>query len=165
MTEEGIQWICQEMNKIWYYSGQYCKRSCIVIYIDNFWKKLLDNYVRPIGKMLFPDSIGHSNDVETYPFMIRYILGKDVKLNEHHDASVVTININLNLPGEDHSDSLLYFVDNVDPSLQQNITFMRQSQGSVWKLGVLSSLEGEALCLFPDDQFISCLTHFVELET
>eukprot|EP00957_Ditylum_brightwellii_P139112 10603993-Ditylum_brightwellii.AAC.1 len=35
-----------------------------------FLMKLVDDYVRPIGQMLFPGSFGHGNDVETYPFAI-----------------------------------------------------------------------------------------------
>mmetsp|Transcript_1792 Transcript_1792/g.2431 ORF Transcript_1792/g.2431 Transcript_1792/m.2431 type:complete len:321 (+) Transcript_1792:102-1064(+) len=139
LTEEGIQWIRQELNKV-SNSGIPTRRpngmNRYGIILDDtvdgaatlstltiFCNKLVDDYVRPIGRMLFPDSIGHGDDFETYPFTIRYKLGEDVKLNEHRDASVVTININLNLPGEDYGGSSLYFVDSVDPSLRHNVTF------------------------------------------
>ena len=89
--------------------------------MDDFRTWLVDTYVRPLGRMFFPEYIGtETDDVSSYAFTIHYEpetkTGGDVELKEHSDASVVTININLNLPGdeeeeEDYEGSSLVFVD------------------------------------------------------
>jgi hypothetical protein len=88
--------------------------------IDDFRAWLVDTYVRPLGRMFFPEYIGSPEDDEvSYAFTIHYKSsnsdGGDVALKEHSDASAVTININLNLPGEDEEEtyegSSLVFVD------------------------------------------------------
>lgn len=87
--------------------------------LNRYCTDLVDRYVRPIGRMLFPEDIGIDDDVEAYAFSIQYKEGQDLKLNEHRDASVVTININLNLPEEDYDGSSLYFV-NQDKNSDRN---------------------------------------------
>eukprot|EP00565_Helicotheca_tamesis_P006183 CAMPEP_0185723890 /NCGR_PEP_ID=MMETSP1171-20130828/570_1 /TAXON_ID=374046 /ORGANISM="Helicotheca tamensis, Strain CCMP826" /LENGTH=373 /DNA_ID=CAMNT_0028391657 /DNA_START=27 /DNA_END=1148 /DNA_ORIENTATION=- len=98
--------------------------------LTSFTEKLVEEYVRPIGRMLFPEYIGEEDDdVESYPFVIRYKLGEDVMLKEHRDASVVTINVNLNLEEEEYGGSSLYFVmggeeeDSSLSSVRHNVTF------------------------------------------
>lgn len=88
--------------------------------------ELIDRVVRPVGRMLFPDRVGCTDDVEYFAFTIRYGGGdddkdaeggpngaakmkRDFELKEHRDASVITLNINLNLPEEDYSGSQVYF--------------------------------------------------------
>jgi hypothetical protein len=89
--------------------------------LDAFREWLVDTYVRPLGRMFFPDYIGNQEDDESsYAFTIHYEPTEkkgDVQLNEHSDASVVTININLNLPGEEdegYEGSSLIFVNDDD---------------------------------------------------
>merc|ERR1739841_57665 len=77
--------------------------------------------------MLFTDRVGCGDDVEYFAFTIRYdgsdddamsdeyLDGdankpkRDFELKEHRDASVVTLNINLNLPEEGYGGSEVYF--------------------------------------------------------
>ena len=91
--------------------------------IDVFVKALIDQYVRPLGRMLFPDIIGDGDDVEHFVFTVRYEPTKDATLAEHRDASVVTLNLNLNKPGEGFGGSALYFVDEADPAVRHTVDF------------------------------------------
>jgi hypothetical protein len=85
---------------------------------------IVDRIARPVGRMLYPDGICRGDDVEHFAFTVRYDDGRDVgderhdahrddgrdvELMEHRDASVVTLNINLNLPHEEYSGSEVYF--------------------------------------------------------
>ncbi|WP_170402088.1 2OG-Fe(II) oxygenase family protein [Ruegeria arenilitoris] len=75
-----------------------------------FYQGLMDSYMRPISRLLFPDVVGY--DTQTFGFSIRWQENKDTSLRPHTDASSVTLNINLNLPGEDFSGSAVSFFDN-----------------------------------------------------
>ncbi|KAL7560696.1 hypothetical protein ACA910_021430 [Epithemia clementina (nom. ined.)] len=68
--------------------------------LTHFYRFLVEIYVRPLGRLLFADYIGHhqDDDAESYAFTVRYKDGEDVELNEHSDASLYTLNVNLNLP-------------------------------------------------------------------
>ena len=86
--------------------------------LDEFREWLVDDYIRPLGRMLFPEYIGSTDDESSYAFSIHYSVtandsnSSDVKLEEHSDASVVTMNINLNLPEDgEYSGSELVFLD------------------------------------------------------
>ena len=76
---------------------------------QDFYREMLDKYMRPIARMLFPEITGY--DTQTFGFSIRYEANKDTSLRMHSDASSVTLNINLNLPGEDYSGSGVNFYD------------------------------------------------------
>ena len=84
-------------------------------------EEIINRVVRPVGRMLFPDRVGCNDDVEYFAFTIRYdgsdddgsngnekANSKDFELKEHRDASVVTLNINLNLD-EGYHGSEVYF--------------------------------------------------------
>lgn len=77
---------------------------------------IIARIVRPVGRMFFREYIGCHDDIEYFAFTIRYDGDqdsinnmRDVKLNEHRDASVITLNVNLNLPDENYSGSDLFF--------------------------------------------------------
>ena len=88
-------------------------------------EEIIDRIVRPVGRMLFQDRIGCDDDLDYYAFTIRYDgaenendddvnassthQSKDMELKEHRDASVVTLNINLNLPEEGYGGSEVFF--------------------------------------------------------
>ncbi|MEM7719708.1 MAG: 2OG-Fe(II) oxygenase [Pseudomonadota bacterium] len=74
-----------------------------------FYRGLMDTYMRPISRLLFPDIVGY--DTQTFGFSIQWQADKDTSLRAHTDASSVTLNINLNLPGEDFSGSGVRFFD------------------------------------------------------
>ena len=74
-----------------------------------FYRKLMDHYMRPISRLLFPEITGY--DTETFGFSVQWEAGKDVSLRPHTDASSVTLNINLNLPDEEFSGSAVGFFD------------------------------------------------------
>eukprot|EP00980_Cylindrotheca_fusiformis_P002830 scaffold672_cov126-Cylindrotheca_fusiformis.AAC.31 len=98
--------------------------------IDRFRRWLVQEYIRPLGRMFFPEYISSQEDDEmSYAFTIHYKqpdgaqkLGNntvtDVKLKEHSDASVVTMNINLNFPEEQYSGAQLLFLD--EPSQKRH---------------------------------------------
>ena len=107
--------------------------------LNRYMAHLVDDLVRPLGRMLFPEVTCRNHpedDCESYAFTIRYHPEEDMELNEHSDASIYTININLNLPAEDdeneehaegYEGSSLYFVQ--DEGLEgreprtNNVTF------------------------------------------
>ena len=83
-------------------------------------EEIINRVVRPVGRMLYPDRIGCDDDSEYFAFTIRYdgtdddqngddINNRDFELNEHRDASVITLNVNLNLPEEGYDGSEVYF--------------------------------------------------------
>lgn len=74
-----------------------------------FYRDLMDSYMRPIARLLFPDIVGY--DTQSFGFSIGYQPGTDTSLRPHTDASSVTLNINLNLPGETFSGSAVSFID------------------------------------------------------
>ena len=64
-----------------------------------FYQTLMDRYMRPVARLLFPDITGY--DTQTFGFSINYQAGVDTSLRLHTDASAATLNINMNLPGEE----------------------------------------------------------------
>jgi len=74
-----------------------------------FYQSLMDTYMRPIARLLYPDIVGY--DTQTFGFSIQWQPDKDASLRAHTDASSVTLNINLNLPGEEFSGSGVRFFD------------------------------------------------------
>ena len=78
---------------------------------QDFYRDLMNRYMRPIARLLFPDVYGY--DTQTFGFSIQWQAGKDTTLRPHTDASAVTLNINLNLPGETFSGSAVRFMDPV----------------------------------------------------
>jgi len=74
-----------------------------------FYQAMLDKYMRPIGRLLFPEIIGY--DTQGFGFSIRYQPSKDTSLRNHTDASAVTLNVNMNLPGEAFTGSNVDFID------------------------------------------------------
>lgn len=74
-----------------------------------FYQSLMDHYMRPISRLLFPDVMGY--DSQSFGFSIQWQPDTDTSLRAHTDASSVTLNINLNLPGEEYSGSGVRFFD------------------------------------------------------
>lgn len=74
-----------------------------------FYGGLMNRYMRPISRMLFPDVMGY--DSQTFGFSIQWQADTDTFLRPHTDAASVTLNINLNLPGESFSGSAVSFID------------------------------------------------------
>ena len=74
-----------------------------------FYRDLMDRFMRPVGRLLFPGVYGY--DTQSFGFSVQWQAGKDVDLRPHTDASSVTLNINLNLPGESFSGSAVTFWD------------------------------------------------------
>jgi hypothetical protein len=85
-----------------------------------FYQSLMDSYMRPIGRMLFPDIMGY--DTQTFGFSIQWQPDTDAALRAHTDASSVTLNVNLNLPGEDFSGSGVRFFDRATQQVSE-LTF------------------------------------------
>ena len=74
-----------------------------------FYAGLMNRYMRPISRLLFPDVAGY--DDQTFGFSIQWKADTDTSLRPHSDASSVTLNINLNLPGEGFAGSGVTFID------------------------------------------------------
>jgi len=72
-----------------------------------FYNEILNTYMRPISRMLFPEVMGL--DTQTFGFSIYYEPNTDSSIRPHTDASAVTLNINLNLPGEEFTGSQVDF--------------------------------------------------------
>jgi len=91
--------------------------------IHQFLDNLVRDFVRPLGRSFFPTFCGSpEDDIKYYAFTIRYgghPSEGDLVLNEHSDASVITININLNLPNETYTGSSIYFVDENEKAEKQ----------------------------------------------
>ncbi len=87
---------------------------------QSFYRGLMDSYMRPIARLLFPDVMGY--DTQTFGFSIQWQAGKDTTLRPHSDASSVTLNINLNLPGEAFSGSSVSFIDSATRRIEK-LTF------------------------------------------
>lgn len=87
---------------------------------QSFYRGLMDSYMRPISRLLFPDVMGY--DTQTFGFSIQWEANKDTSLRPHTDASAVTLNINLNLPGEGFSGSAVSFIDPVSRRVEK-LTF------------------------------------------
>ena len=88
-----------------------------------FVRALVDAYVRPLGRMLFAELVGAGDDVDHFAFTVRYRPDEDATLAEHRDASVVTLNLNLNAPGEGYGGSALAFQDAREPSARHTVEF------------------------------------------
>lgn len=76
---------------------------------QTFYRDLMDAYMRPISRLLFPDVVGY--DTQTFGFSIQWQADADKSLRAHTDASSVTLNLNLNLPSEAFSGSGVKFFD------------------------------------------------------
>lgn len=76
---------------------------------QSFYQRMLDHYMRPIARLLFREVAGY--DTQSFGFSIRYRPGGDTSIRPHTDASAVTLNINLNLPTEGFSGSVVDFLD------------------------------------------------------
>lgn len=78
-----------------------------------FYRDLMDTYMRPMGRLFFPQYIQAQDDSETFGFSIQYQPTTDNSIRGHSDSSSLTLNINLNIPNGDESweGSSLYFVD------------------------------------------------------
>ena len=85
-----------------------------------FYQAMMDSYMRPIARMIFPDIVGY--DTQTFGFSIQWQPDTDRSLRAHTDASSVTLNVNLNLPGEDFSGSGVRFFDHETQEVRE-LTF------------------------------------------
>lgn len=74
-----------------------------------WYRTLIDTYMRPIARLLFPEIVGF--DSQSFGFSILYQAGMDTSLRPHTDASAVTLNMNLNMPGEAFTGSNVDFFD------------------------------------------------------
>ncbi|MFK7998031.1 MAG: 2OG-Fe(II) oxygenase family protein [Polyangiales bacterium] len=72
-----------------------------------FYRELIDSYMRPIARLLFPEVVGY--DTQSFGFSIQYQPDTDTSIRPHTDASAVTLNINVNVPGEEFSGSAVKF--------------------------------------------------------
>jgi len=76
-----------------------------------FYHEILNTYLRPISRLLFPEVMGY--DTQTFGFSIQYRPTTDASIRPHTDASAVTLNINLNLPDEAFTGSAVNFFDSM----------------------------------------------------
>lgn len=130
LTPEGVRALRSELDKA-YSSGIPLRRpnamnryGCIIdkavdgavslSSLTSFVEDLVGDIARPVGRALFNDTVGTDDDRDFFSFTIRYNAEEDMELKEHRDASVVTLNINLNLPEESYDGSSLYLLDEED---------------------------------------------------
>ncbi|REG85646.1 2OG-Fe(II) oxygenase [Marinomonas pollencensis] len=86
---------------------------------QNLYQELLDKYMRPIARLLFPETMGY--DGQTFGFSIQYQANTDTSLRLHTDASSVTLNVNLNLPGETFTGSEVDFYDSMSGKMNRYV--------------------------------------------
>lgn len=84
---------------------------------QTFYTGLMNRYMRPVSRLLFPDIYGF--DTQTFGFSIQWQADADTSLRAHTDASAVTLNINLNLPGEDFAGSGVRFFDRTTSQISE----------------------------------------------
>lgn len=89
-----------DMRSVWYLAAPS---------FQDFYQNIMDIYMRPIARLLFPEIVWY--DSQTYGFSIQYQPDMDTSLQLHTDASSVTMNVNLNLPGETFEGSEVDFFD------------------------------------------------------
>lgn len=77
---------------------------------QTFYKMLVDEYVRPLGRLFFPENIRETDDSESFAFSIQYQgeQGGDKLIRHHTDASTVTFNLNLDLEKTWTGSSLIF---------------------------------------------------------
>ena len=73
--------------------------------LGNTMQRLAETVLRPLAHMLFPRNVAMRDLSELHSFVVKYEPDQDVQLNEHADASTVTVNIFL----EPDLGSPLYF--------------------------------------------------------
>ncbi|GAA0835605.1 hypothetical protein GCM10009112_27630 [Marinomonas arenicola] len=86
---------------------------------QDLYQELLDKYMRPIARLLFPETMGY--DGQTFGFSIQYRADTDTSLRLHTDASTVTLNVNLNLPGEAFTGSEVDFYDSMTGKMNRYV--------------------------------------------
>lgn len=64
---------------------------------QTFYRLLIDEYIRPFGRLFFPENIRESDDSHTFSFSIQYqgADGGDKSIRHHTDASTLTFNMNM----------------------------------------------------------------------
>ena len=72
---------------------------------------MISELLGPLAQTFFPENIGRGDYDKFHAFTVRYKGGEDVKLNLHRDASIGTLNLNLNAPEDWFGGSDLYFYD------------------------------------------------------
>ena len=75
---------------------------------QEFYKNLMETYMRPLGRLFYPEYINDQDDSQTFGFSIATM---EKGLRMHTDSSALTLNMNMNLPSEDWEGSSLLFVD------------------------------------------------------
>lgn len=80
---------------------------------QSFYQMLVNDYVRPISRVLFPEHIRETDDDQSFAFSIQYqgTQGGDRALRHHADASTVTFNINLDQTQTWSGSSLVFFTE------------------------------------------------------
>jgi hypothetical protein len=81
---------------------------------QTFYKMLVNEYVRPVSRMFFPEHIHQTDDDESFAFSIQYqgVAGGDESIRPHSDASTVTFNVNLDSEKTWTGSSLIFFTEN-----------------------------------------------------
>lgn len=76
-----------------------------------FYQNLMTSYMRPLGRLMAPEYINDQDDSQSFGFSIEYQPTTEQGIRMHSDSSALTLNINMNLPGEEWEGSSLIFVD------------------------------------------------------
>ena len=81
--------------------------------VQSFYRLLVDEYARPLGRLFFPEHIRETDDDQSFAFSIQYQgeSGGDKSIRHHTDASTVTFNINLDEQQTWTGSSLIFFTE------------------------------------------------------
>lgn len=76
-----------------------------------YQKVLVEEYVRPLGRLFFPEHIRPEDDDASFAFSIQYqgAQGGDTHIRHHTDASTITFNINMDSQQTWTGSSLVFF--------------------------------------------------------
>lgn len=85
---------------------------------QEWYRDLIDTYVRPLGRVFFPHAIMPNDDSDTFSFSIQYqgSEGGDKSIRPHSDASTLTFNINFDETKTWTGSSLLFYNDGEAPT-------------------------------------------------
>lgn len=95
------------LNRRWAMLDKRSKGYIAAPSFQEFYQLLMDKYMRPISRLLFPEVVWY--DTQTFWFSIQRQVDMDTSLRLHSDASSVTMNVNLNLPDEEFEGSQVDF--------------------------------------------------------
>lgn len=146
---------------------------------QSFYRMLVDEYIRPLGRLFFPEHIRDTDDDQSFAFSIQYqgTQGGDKSIRHHTDGSTVTFNINFDESQTWTGSSLIFFSEDgnrqvtwnpgfavmhlgkslhaalpIESGTRSNLVVWTMGQGGHRAYGSTSPLSNEDGCYAPEYQ-------------